>query len=81
MILESTLTCPACGHMETETMPTNVCLYFYECKAYGTMLKPNPDDCCVFCSFGDVPCPPKQLGIDPLAADVAVIKSADRDRQ
>nr|WP_269146634.1 GDCCVxC domain-containing (seleno)protein [Mariprofundus ferrooxydans] len=22
------------------------------------MLKPKPGDCCVFCSWGDLPCPP-----------------------
>jgi hypothetical protein len=23
-------------------------------------LKPEPGDCCVFCSYGSVPCPPIQ---------------------
>ncbi|EPX7158509.1 GDCCVxC domain-containing (seleno)protein [Pseudomonas aeruginosa] len=23
-------------------------------------MRPNPGDCCVFCSFGSVPCPPIQ---------------------
>jgi hypothetical protein len=37
----------------TETMPTtDACQFFYECKGCGTLLKPNPGDCCVFCSFG-----------------------------
>jgi hypothetical protein len=58
--LTSTLTCPACGHQETETMPTDACQFFYECKGCGVRLKPNSGDCCVFCSFGDVPCPPIQ---------------------
>ena len=31
-ILESTITCPECGHAETETMPTDACQWFYECK-------------------------------------------------
>ncbi len=60
-ILNSTLTCPRCGHAETETMPTDACQWFYTCKGCGAMLKPNPGDCCVFWSFGDVPCPPIQL--------------------
>ncbi|HSH41350.1 MAG TPA: GDCCVxC domain-containing (seleno)protein, partial [Arenicellales bacterium] len=34
--------------------------YVYECEHCGTLLKPNQGDCCVFCSFGDVPCPPVQ---------------------
>ena len=58
--LQSTITCPACRHQATETMPTDSCQYFYECKACGTLLKPAPGDCCIFCSFGSVPCPPIQ---------------------
>ncbi len=60
--LRSTLTCPKCGHVETETMPTDACQYFYDCKGCGAVLKPLPGDCCVFCSYGDVPCPPIQEG-------------------
>jgi hypothetical protein len=58
--LRSTITCPACGHQAVETMPTDACRYFYECKSCGTLLKPKAGDCCVFCSFGSVPCPPVQ---------------------
>jgi hypothetical protein len=58
--LDSTITCPECGHGETETMPTNACWYFYDCKDCKALLRPKPGDCCVFCSFGDVPCPPVQ---------------------
>jgi len=28
MQIESTLTCPSCGHQSTETMPTNACQLF-----------------------------------------------------
>jgi len=59
--LESRITCPHCGHTKTETMPTNACQWFYECTACGALLKPKTGDCCVFCSYGDVPCPPIQL--------------------
>jgi hypothetical protein len=58
--LQSTLTCPACGGRTVETMPTDSCRYFYDCPACGVLLKPKPGDCCVFCSYGDVPCPPVQ---------------------
>ncbi|TXH38899.1 MAG: hypothetical protein E6Q98_01495 [Rhodospirillaceae bacterium] len=58
--LQSTITCPECGHQTTETMPTDSCQYFYECGGCGTLLKPKAGDCCVFCSFGSVPCPPIQ---------------------
>jgi hypothetical protein len=60
VILESMITCPHCGFQATETMPTNACQYFYDCKGCGVVLKPNAGDCCVFCSFGTVPCPPIQ---------------------
>ncbi len=56
----STLTCPHCGHRETETMPTDACQFFYDCRGCGALLRPKPGDCCVFCSFGSVPCPPVQ---------------------
>jgi hypothetical protein len=41
-------------------MPTDACQFFYECKGCGTLLKPKPGDCCVFCSYGSVKCPPIQ---------------------
>ena len=56
----STITCPQCGHRETETMPTDACQFFYDCKGCGAVLRPHSGDCCVFCSYGDVPCPPIQ---------------------
>ncbi|MCT8971946.1 GDCCVxC domain-containing (seleno)protein [Microbaculum marinisediminis] len=56
----STLTCPKCGHRQSEEMPDNACVYFYECTGCHALLRPRPGDCCVFCSYGDVPCPPIQ---------------------
>ncbi|HET7396686.1 MAG TPA: GDCCVxC domain-containing (seleno)protein [Gammaproteobacteria bacterium] len=58
--LESILTCPQCGHQHTEIMPTDACQYLFECLGCHSLLKPQPGDCCVFCSYGSVPCPPKQ---------------------
>lgn len=60
VILESVLTCPHCGNAKRETMPTDACQYFYECAQCKTLLRPKPDDCCVFCSYGSVKCPPIQ---------------------
>ncbi len=60
--LESELTCLKCGHKKTEIMPTDACLFFYYCEGCQAMLKPLPGDCCVFCSYGSVPCPPKASG-------------------
>ena len=58
--LQSKIICPHCGFIKEETMPTDACQYFYECTACGKMLKPKQGDCCVFCSYGTVKCPPIQ---------------------
>ncbi|MDR2221867.1 MAG: hypothetical protein LBE34_03910 [Flavobacteriaceae bacterium] len=60
IILQSTLTCPNCSFKKTEQMPTNACQFFYECSNCHTILKPHTGDCCVYCSYGDVKCPPIQ---------------------
>ena len=59
--LQSQITCPKCGHRRMESMPTDSCQFFYECTGCGTLLRPKSGDCCVFCSYGSVKCPPVQL--------------------
>lgn len=61
VVLESTITCPECGYQKEEIMPTNACQYFYECENCKKLLKPKGKDCCVYCSYGTVACPPIQL--------------------
>lgn len=60
--LKSILTCPNCGHTKEEIMPVDACQYFYECERCKTVLKPLDGDCCVYCSYGSVKCPPIQTG-------------------
>lgn len=60
-VLDSVITCPHCGGQASERMPTDACQFFYECRGCGARLRPKPGDCCVFCSFGSVKCPPVQL--------------------
>ena len=60
MIEQSVITCPHCGTAKVEPMPTNACQFFYDCAGCGVRLKPKPGDCCVFCSYGSIPCPPVQ---------------------
>ena len=55
--LKSVITCPNCRHKKEETMPTDSCQFFYECANCKTLLKPEEGDCCVFCSYGSIPCP------------------------
>jgi hypothetical protein len=61
-VLTSTLTCPDCGKQSTAEMPTDACQFFYDCPHCRAVLRPKPGDCCVWCSFGTVPCPPVQAG-------------------
>ncbi|MCH7898131.1 MAG: hypothetical protein IIC62_02160, partial [Proteobacteria bacterium] len=37
--LESTITCPICGHEETETMLTNACQFYYQCEGCSELLR------------------------------------------
>lgn len=64
IIAKSVITCPHCGFQKEEEMPTDACVYFYECTNCKALLKPKAGDCCVFCSYGTVKCPPKQMGDD-----------------
>ncbi|MEO6813945.1 MAG: GDCCVxC domain-containing (seleno)protein [Ginsengibacter sp.] len=59
--LQSVITCPDCGFQKEEKMADDACQYFYECTNCKKMLKPKPGDCCVFCSYGTVKCPPMQM--------------------
>ncbi|WP_162343132.1 GDCCVxC domain-containing (seleno)protein [Cyclobacterium salsum] len=62
IILQSIVTCPNCGHQKEETMPTAACDFFYECENCKELVKPKPGDCCVYCSYGTIKCPPIQAG-------------------
>ena len=53
----ATITCPECGVSRGETMPEHACQYVYRCTGCAALLKPQDGDCCVFCSYADVPCP------------------------
>lgn len=63
MQTNSLITCPLCGFQSLEAMPTDACTYFYNCGSCHQMLTPRPGDCCVYCSYGDTPCPPIQHAV------------------
>lgn len=60
VILKSKIKCPFCGYIKEETMFSDSCQHFYECGNCKKILQPKDRDCCVFCSYGTVKCPPKQ---------------------
>jgi len=61
--LQSTILCPVCGFRKEEIIPTDACVFFYERENCKIRLKPKEGDCCVFCSYGTVECPPKQMDL------------------
>ena len=60
VVTEALLTCPACDAFQRATMPLDVCTIVFDCQHCGARLRPLDGDCCVFCSYADVVCPPKQ---------------------
>ncbi|MES2358293.1 MAG: GDCCVxC domain-containing (seleno)protein [Gemmatimonadota bacterium] len=82
----SVLTCPECAYAETLEMPTDACVFFHECAGCGTVLHPKAGDCCVYCSYGSVPCPSIQTGMTDCcnadrAESVALVAPLSRSRQ
>ncbi|MBT3653611.1 MAG: sulfurtransferase TusA family protein [Euryarchaeota archaeon] len=75
---KSNLTCPVCKTSEKLNMPTDQCIIVHNCINCNEILQPKNGDCCVFCSYGDVPCPPIQLAGNSSASndkrqDLAII--------
>lgn len=62
IIQKSVITCPYCGYQKEESMPLDSCQFFYTCEGCDKLLKPKSGDCCVYCSYGSVKCPPIQSG-------------------
>lgn len=58
--LVSVVHCPQCGAERAETMPAEYCQIRYTCPQCGTEWRPKQGDCCIFCSYGSMPCPSKQ---------------------
>ncbi len=59
-IVTSTLACPFCGSRSAHDMPTDACQFLLDCPVCLQVIRPKPGDCCVFCSYGDTKCPPRQ---------------------
>ena len=61
--MSSILTCPKCGHVESADMPVDRPLHFYVCESCSLVITPKPGGCCVFCSYGNTPCPSAQKAL------------------
>lgn len=62
----ATLTCPECGTKEVVQMPTNGHQHYFKCanETCNADVATKEGECCVFCSYADIPCPEKQMHPD-----------------
>lgn len=58
---EAIIACPLCGAKHEQVMPTDACQYFYKCSKCNETFKPKDGDCCVYCSYANIKCPPTQM--------------------
>jgi hypothetical protein len=54
--LKSVVKCPICKYKKEVAIPVDSCLILYDCEECSARLKPKKDDCCIFCSYGSIPC-------------------------
>jgi len=54
--MHSMITCPKCGHAESEKIPMGHSMKLYACKSCSIVIVSKPQDCCVFCSYGSSSC-------------------------
>lgn len=54
------ITCRNCGATEDITMHSSLPERSFTCKKCTTVLLAHSDECCVYCSYGSVQCPPVQ---------------------
>ena len=57
--MNSKFKCPYCDQEQIADMGFDSCLYFWKCKDCEKIIKPLEGDCCVFCSYGETKCLPK----------------------
>jgi hypothetical protein len=54
------ITCPVCQFRQELIMPVDACLIFHRCDNCRIPLRPLVGDCCLFCSYGETLCIPRQ---------------------
>lgn len=56
--LKSTIKCPVCKYKKDVPMALYSRRVQYDCEECNARLKAK--ECCVFCTYGSIPCPDKQ---------------------
>ncbi|MCW3076432.1 MAG: hypothetical protein JWO32_1041 [Bacteroidetes bacterium] len=59
--IKSVVVCPVCKFKRELFMAANHFLKVYECEECNALLKTDKKQCCIFCSYGSVPCIPVQM--------------------
>ncbi len=54
--MKGIVTCPECEHKQEMKIPDKMCIPFYKCDGCKELIKAK-NSCCVFCDYGDKPCP------------------------
>lgn len=59
LMTKGTIRCPHCYEEEELEMPTDHCIPFVACAKCGEMIEAKTESgkCCVFCLYGNAPCP------------------------
>ncbi|HHC73719.1 MAG TPA: hypothetical protein ENK78_01405 [Thiothrix sp.] len=61
MLERCQLRCPMCGHQESAEMPDHLSPQYYRCSQCKQQIRAPADACCIFCAYGDLPCPTAQI--------------------
>ncbi len=56
----SEVRCSTCEYTETIRMPKYATKTSFECTRCKCVMTPRHHSCCIFCSYGSVPCPRQQ---------------------
>jgi len=55
------LRCPHCNATEMVEMPEYASQQYHRCQQCKQLIQAPSDACCVFCAYGDMPCPTAQI--------------------
>jgi hypothetical protein len=61
LLIISTITCAGCGSTLRCKMPLHASRTHFECPHCKAVFKTGEEECCIYCSYGSVPCPSAQL--------------------
>jgi len=61
VLYRNNLSCPECGEKQKSEMLDEDYSYAYQCNGCASIIEKKENDCCVYCSYGEVKCPSQQM--------------------